>query len=73
MVALLTEMVTNNAAAVIIFPVVMAAAESLGVNPIPYVVAVMFAASASFLTPIGYQTNLMVHGPGGIGWGTFCA
>ncbi|RUR29560.1 SLC13 family permease [Vreelandella andesensis] len=64
-VAMLTELVTNNAAAVIIFPVVMAAAESLGVNPMPYVVAVMFAASASFLTPIGYQTNLMVHGPGG--------
>ena len=64
-VALLTELVTNNAAAVIIFPVVMAAAESLGVSPMPFVVAVMFAASASFLTPIGYQTNLMVHGPGG--------
>ncbi len=64
-VALLTELVTNNAAAVIIFPVVMAAAESLGVSPMPYVVAVMFAASASFLTPIGYQTNLMVYGPGG--------
>ncbi|OWV30135.1 SLC13 family permease [Halomonas campaniensis] len=64
-VALLTELVTNNAAAVIIFPVVMSAAESLGVSPMPYVVAVMFAASASFLTPIGYQTNLMVYGPGG--------
>ncbi|EHA15497.1 SLC13 family permease [Halomonas sp. HAL1] len=64
-VALLTELVTNNAAAVIIFPVVMSASESLGVSPMPYVVAVMFAASASFLTPIGYQTNLMVYGPGG--------
>ena len=64
-VALLTELVTNNAAAVIIFPIVMSAAESLGVSPMPYVVAVMFAASASFLTPIGYQTNLMVYGPGG--------
>ncbi|UYG06653.1 SLC13 family permease [Halomonas sp. M4R1S46] len=64
-VALLTELVTNNAAAVITFPVVMAAAESLGVSPMPFVVAVMFAASASFLTPIGYQTNLMVYGPGG--------
>jgi di/tricarboxylate transporter len=50
---------------VIIFPVVMSASESLGVSPMPYVVAVMFAASASFLTPIGYQTNLMVYGPGG--------
>ncbi|MDW7746663.1 SLC13 family permease [Halomonas sp.] len=65
LVALLTELVTNNAAAVITFPLVMAGAESLGVNPMPFVVAVMFAASASFLTPIGYQTNLMVHGPGG--------
>ncbi|MBB3230918.1 SLC13 family permease [Halomonas stenophila] len=64
-VALLTELVTNNAAAVITFPVVMAGAESLGVSPMPFVVAVMFAASASFLTPIGYQTNLMVYGPGG--------
>ncbi|GAA0624112.1 SLC13 family permease [Halomonas beimenensis] len=64
-VALLTELVTNNAAAVITFPVVIAGAESLGVSPMPYVVAVMFAASASFLTPIGYQTNLMVYGPGG--------
>ncbi|UYF98984.1 MULTISPECIES: SLC13 family permease [unclassified Halomonas] len=64
-VALLTELVTNNAAAVIIFPVVTAAAESLGVNVMPYVVTIMFAASASFLTPIGYQTNLMVYGPGG--------
>ncbi|MGQ7247839.1 SLC13 family permease [Halomonas sp. V046] len=64
-VALLTSMVTNNAAAVITFPIAMAAAESLGVNPMPYVVVVMFAASASFMTPIGYQTNLMVMGPGG--------
>ena len=64
-VALLTSLVTNNAAAVITFPIAMAGAESLGVNPLPYVVVVMFAASASFLTPIGYQTNLMVMGPGG--------
>ncbi|WP_431025659.1 SLC13 family permease [Halomonas sp. H5] len=71
LVALLTELVTNNAAAVITFPIVMASAESLGVNPIPFVVVVMFAASASFLTPIGYQTNLMVHGPGGYRFGDF--
>ncbi|HSP30484.1 MAG TPA: SLC13 family permease, partial [Halomonas sp.] len=69
--ALLTELVTNNAAAVIIFPIVMSAAESLGVSPMPYVVVVMFAASASFLTPIGYQTNLMVYGPGGYRVGDF--
>ena len=71
LVALLTELVTNNAAAVITFPVVMASAESLGVSPMPFVVAVMFAASARFLTPIGYQTNLMVHGPGGYRFGDF--
>ncbi len=71
LVALLTELVTNNAAAVITFPVVMASAESLGVSPMPFVVAVMFAASASFLTPIGYQTNLMVHGPGGYRFSDF--
>ncbi|MFG6159440.1 SLC13 family permease [Halomonas sp. 1390] len=71
LVALLTELVTNNAAVVITFPVVMAGAESLGVSPMPFVVAVMFAASASFLTPIGYQTNLMVHGPGGYRLGDF--
>ncbi|MDN3523276.1 SLC13 family permease [Halomonas ramblicola] len=70
-VALLTSLITNNAAAVISFPVVMAGAESLGVSPMPYVVVVMLAASASFLTPIGYQTNLMVHGPGGYRFGDF--
>ncbi|TDO00098.1 MULTISPECIES: SLC13 family permease [Halomonas] len=71
LVALLTELVTNNAAAVITFPVVMASAENLGVSPMPYVVVVMFAASASFLTPIGYQTNLMVYGPGGYRFADF--
>lgn len=70
-VALLTEVVTNNAAAVIIFPIVMAGAESLGVSPMPYILTVMYAASASFLTPLGYQTNLMVHGPGGYRIGDF--
>ncbi|WP_163559673.1 SLC13 family permease [Halomonas sp. NO4] len=71
LVSLLTAVVTNNAAAVITFPIVMAAVDTLGVNPMPYVVAVMFAASASFLTPIGYQTNLMVHGPGGYRFSDF--
>ncbi|WP_280561727.1 SLC13 family permease [Chromohalobacter sp. 48-RD10] len=64
-VALLTEIVTNNAAAVISFPIVTGAAQQLGVDIMPFVIVVMFAASASFLTPIGYQTNLMVYGPGG--------
>lgn len=59
-----TELITNNAAAVLIFPVAMAAAETMGVSPTPFVVAIMIAASAAFATPIGYQTNLMVFGPG---------
>lgn len=63
--SLATEAVTNNAAAVLIFPIAMAAADALGVSPMPYVVAIMVAASAAFATPIGYQTNLMVMGPGG--------
>ena len=62
---LLTEVVTNNAAAVLTVPIAVAMAERLGVAPMGYVVAVMFAASASFLSPIGYQTNLMVYTAGG--------
>lgn len=62
---LLTEALTNNAAAVLMFPIVMSAAEALGVSPLPYVVVLMVAASCGFSTPIGYQTNLMVYGPGG--------
>jgi di/tricarboxylate transporter len=62
---LLTEFVTNNAAAIIVFPIAMSTAESLGVNYMPFAVTVMMAASSSFATPLGYQTNLMVYGPGG--------
>ncbi len=65
MTSLLTELVTNNAVAVLMFPIVMATAEALGVSHLPFVIAVMIGASASFATPIGYQTNLMVYGPGG--------
>jgi di/tricarboxylate transporter len=61
-----TELITNNAAAVLMFPIALASAKKLGVDdPRPYVVAVMIAASAAFVTPFGYQTNLMVYGPGG--------
>lgn len=62
--SVLTEMVTNNAAAALMFPFALATAGSLGVNPIPFVISIMMAASASFATPLGYQTNLMVYGPG---------
>ena len=60
-----TELVTNNAAAVLVFPIAMSAAGTLGVSPMPYVIAIAIAASAGFATPFGYQTNLMVYGPGG--------
>lgn len=62
---LLTEMITNNAAAVLIFPFALSLAGSLGVNFMPFALVIMVAASSSFATPIGYQTNLMVYGPGG--------
>jgi di/tricarboxylate transporter len=62
---LFTALITNNAAAVLMFPVAVAAAGDLGVSVLPFAIAIMFAASASFATPFGYQTNLMVYGPGG--------
>ncbi|MDZ7828907.1 MAG: SLC13 family permease [Halofilum sp. (in: g-proteobacteria)] len=63
--AVFTAIITNNAAAILMFPIALAVAGDLGVSVVPYAVAVMIAASASFATPIGYQTNLMVLGPGG--------
>jgi di/tricarboxylate transporter len=63
--SILTEMVTNNAAALILFPIAMATAGQMGVSVTPYVFAIMMGASASFATPIGYQCNMMVYGPGG--------
>jgi di/tricarboxylate transporter len=61
----MTELITNNAAAALIFPIAISSATQMGIDPIPFAVAVAIAASASFATPIGYQTNLMVYGPGG--------
>lgn len=61
----LTELVTNNAAAVLVYPLAMSTARTLGVDETPFIIAVMVGASAGFATPFGYQTNLMVYGPGG--------
>ena len=68
---LLTEVVTNNAAVVIMFPFAVELATSLGLSPIPFVAALMMAASSCFATPTGYQTNLMVYGPGGYKFSDF--
>ena len=60
-----TELITNNAAAALAFPLALSVAEKMGANPMPFVVCVCFAASSAFSTPIGYQTNLIVQGVGG--------
>ncbi|MEY8842812.1 SLC13 family permease, partial [Cribrihabitans sp. XS_ASV171] len=63
--SILTELVSNNAVAVVVTPIAIGLAQAMGIDPRPLVVAVMVAASASFATPIGYQTNMLVYGPGG--------
>lgn len=63
--SVLTELVSNNAVAVVVTPIAIGLASAMGFDPRPLVVAVMVAASASFATPIGYQTNMLVYGPGG--------
>jgi di/tricarboxylate transporter len=62
---IMDTMITNVASAVFMFPIAMAMASSLGVNGMPFAITVMVGASCSFISPMGYQTNLMVYGPGG--------
>ncbi len=70
-VSILTEVITNNAAAIIMLPISLTMTESMNLNSEPFVFAIMMAASASFATPLGYQTNLMVYGPGGYRFSDF--
>jgi di/tricarboxylate transporter len=69
--SLLTELVTNNAAVALVFPIAHSAAVALGVDFMPFVIVIMMAGSASFATPLGYQTNMMVYGPGGYTFADF--
>jgi len=69
--SVLTEVITNNAAVALVFPIAQATALALGVNFMPFVIVIMMAGSASFATPLGYQTNLMVYGPGGYTFADF--
>lgn len=69
--SVLTELVSNNAVAVVLTPIAIGLADALGIDARPLVVAVMVAASASFATPIGYQTNMLVYGPGGYKFSDF--
>ncbi len=69
--ALVTNVVSNNASVVLMIPVAIEAAEAIGADPFTFVLAVTFGASTAMLTPIGYQTNLMVYGPGGYTFGDF--
>lgn len=66
-----TELMTNNAAAALSFPIALSLAEHLGVSPMPFIITICVAASCSFCTPIGYQTNLIVQGVGGYRFGDF--
>jgi di/tricarboxylate transporter len=69
--SLLTELISNNAAAVVLTPIAVATGMALDASPLPFVIAVMLAASNAFLTPIGYQTNTFIYGPGGYRFSDF--
>jgi len=68
---LFSAVITNNATAVLMFPIAYQTAVHLSLNPRPFAILVAIAASASFATPIAYQTNMIVHGPGGYKFGDF--
>jgi di/tricarboxylate transporter len=68
---ILTAVVSNNAAALLMFPIAITAASATGVQARGFAIAVAVAASVDFLTPIGYQTNTMVYGPGGYRFGDY--